>query len=214
MIYVLYSIIILILFFLFAFSHSYLASNKIKTFIVKKYPKLIPFYRLIYNLIAIILFYLFLKYSPRSDLIVYDLNFPFDLLILISQFLSLLGLIWSTFYFDWKEFLGINQILRWKKGVYNLNDLDEKTKLRFDGPYKFSRHPIYLFSILFLLFRPTMSLFYLITFICIVIYFYIGSIYEEKKLLEKFGIEYVNYKEKVPRIFPINFKFKTSIKTN
>jgi len=54
-----------------------------------------------------------------------------------------------------------------------------------------------------------MSLFYLTLFICIVIYFYIGSIYEEKKLVEKFGSEYRNYQEKVGRIFPFKSKNKS-----
>lgn len=209
MIHFLNTIIVLILFFLFAFLHSYFASNKFKILILNKYPKVIPFYRLIYNFIALVTFYFFITLSPKSDLTIYDLNFPYDLLILIPQFLSLIGLIWSAFYFDWKEFIGISQFIRWEKNNYNLNDLDEKTTLRVDGPYKISRHPIYLFTILFLLFRPTMSLFYLTLFICIVIYFYIGSIYEEKKLVEKFGSEYRNYQEKVGRIFPFKFKNKS-----
>lgn len=209
MIHFLNTIIVLILFFLFAFLHSYFASNKFKVLILNKYPKVIPFYRLIYNFIALVTFYFFITLSPKSDLTIYDLNFPYDLLILIPQFLSLIGLIWSAFYFDWKEFIGISQFIRWEKNNYNLNDLDEKTTLRVDGPYKISRHPIYLFTILFLLFRPTMSLFYLTLFICIVIYFYIGSIYEEKKLVEKFGSEYRNYQEKVGRIFPFKFKNKS-----
>lgn len=209
MIYFLNTILVLILFFLFAFLHSYFASKKFKILLLNKYPSIIPFYRLIYNLFAVITFYLFYKLSPKSDLTIYDLIFPYDLLILIPQLLSLIGLIWSAFYFDWKEFIGISQIIRWEKGNYNLYDLDEKTTLRVDGPYKISRHPIYLFTILFLLFRPTMSLFYLTVLVCIIIYFYIGSIYEEKKLVEKFGSEYLNYQEKVGKIFPFKFQNKS-----
>ena len=50
-----------------------------------------------------------------------------------------------------------------------------------------------------------MDLFYLTFFICIVAYFYIGSYYEEKKLVRQFGEIYENYRNKVPRIFPVKF---------
>jgi methanethiol S-methyltransferase len=64
------------------------------------------------------------------------------------------------------------------------------------------RHPIYFFSIAFLLFRPVMDLFYLTFFICVVIYFYVGAYFEEKKLVNYFGDVYVNYKKLVPGIIP------------
>lgn len=101
-----------------------------------------------------------------------------------------------------KEFLGFSQIKRFSQENYNTDDLDEKMELRIDGPFKYSRHPIYLFSSLFLMLRPTMDLFYLIFLINMLLYFYIGSYYEEKKLLTIFGDTYKNYKRSVPRIFP------------
>jgi len=85
------------------------------------------------------------------------------------------------------------------------SELDEELTLRIEGPYRYSRHPVYFFSIMFLLFRPAMDLFYLTVFLCIVIYFYIGSFYEEKKLIKNFGKIYSRYKESVPRIFPVKF---------
>jgi len=87
-------------------------------------------------------------------------------------------------------------------GQYDISDMDEKQNFKIEGAYKFVRHPIYLFSILFLTFRPTMSLFYLVMLICIIVYFYVGSFYEERKLVDKFGDEYLLYQKKVPRIFP------------
>jgi protein-S-isoprenylcysteine O-methyltransferase Ste14 len=105
------------------------------------------------------------------------------------------------------EFLGISQVLRGRKGIYRpLEELDETSVLRVDGPYKYSRHPIYLYTILFLLFRPQMQIGYLYMTILIIAYFYIGSIFEEKKLVEQFGEEYIKYQKSTGRIFP-NFNF-------
>jgi protein-S-isoprenylcysteine O-methyltransferase Ste14 len=50
-----------------------------------------------------------------------------------------------------------------------------------------------------------MDLFYLTFFACVVVYFYIGSYYEEKKLVRLFGQEYINYRKEVPGIFPVKF---------
>ncbi|MEW6703063.1 MAG: isoprenylcysteine carboxylmethyltransferase family protein [Bacteroidota bacterium] len=217
---------IILLFSLFAFSHTLLASRKIKKEIAsgifhrsensgklleKKTGSKIAFYRLFYNFSSLIIFIAFYSIAPRPDVIVYDLRFPFDIITFALQILSLTGIIWAARSFDLKEFLGIAQIKRYMRGEYNVDDLDENSKLKVDGAYKLVRHPLYLFFILFLGLRPTMNLFYLTTFVCIVVYFYVGSIYEEKKLVERFGDEYREYQKRVPRLFPLKIGNKKII---
>lgn len=197
-----------LMFGVFAFFHSMLATNKLKSKFIEKSGNLIAFYRLFYVIISLITFWIVYIYAPHSDLNIYDLPHPFDLLILIPQFLSLAGLLWCLKFFSIKEFLGINQIIRWKDRCYNINESDELLTLRIEGPYKYSRHPVYFFSILFLLFRPEMDLFYASLLIAIISYFYIGTFYEERKLVEKFGEIYIDYQKNTPRIFP----FKIGIK--
>jgi protein-S-isoprenylcysteine O-methyltransferase Ste14 len=178
-----------------------LASYRVKESIKKNFGNLIAFYRMGYNLFAIVSLYLIYELSPKPHVIIYDLQNPFDILILIPQFIALIGLLWSFKYICVKEFLGINQIKRYIQKKYS-SDLDEDLTLTIGGPYKYSRHPIYFFSIMFLLFRPTMDLFYLTFFLLIVAYFYIGAYYEEKKLVRSFGDMYKRYQKSVPQIFP------------
>jgi len=193
---------------LFGFVHSVLASPGFKKKLLKEAGTLIAFYRLVYNLIAIFFFYLLYVILPHPDAVIYDLATPWDFIILIPQFLSIAGLIWTLKYFSSLEFLGINQVIRWFRGEYRIEDSDERLTLRIEGPYRFSRHPLYLFTILFLLFRPVMDIFYLTFFLCIVAYFYAGSFFEEKKLIETFGEKYIIYKKSVPRIFPFKISGK------
>jgi len=196
-------LIIILGFTLFAVSHSVLASFKIKKTIAKQVGNYMAFYRVAYNIISVIIIFFLYLYLPKPDVIIFDLNYPYDIIILIPQFLSLAGLIWSLKYIGIKEFLGIEQIKRWFNNQYDANQLDEKMTLTFEGPYKYLRHPIFLFGVLFLLLRPVMGLFYLTCVICIILYIYIGSFYEEKRLIEKFGDRYLRYQKEVPGFFPL-----------
>lgn len=197
-------LIIILLFASFAFVHSLTASIKIKEFIKKKLNGLIAYYRLGYNIFSVLSLYFIYEISPKPYLIIYDLKYPYDIFMLIPQLLALGAIIWSFRYICIKEFLGISQIKRAINDEYHSN-LDEDLTLRIQGPYRIMRHPVYFFSIIFLLFRPVMDLFYLTFFICIVIYFYVGSYFEEKKLVSYFGQVYLNYKKIVPGIIPYKF---------
>lgn len=197
------ALIIFLLFVLFGYSHSILASNKLKRKLIDKIGEKVAFYRLFYNIISLLTFYLVYKLSPKPGVVVYDLNYPWDIVILMFQIISLIGLIWAASAVKLFEFAGIAQIKRYYKGEYNVKELDERYELKKTGAFKYSRHPIYFFSILFLGLRPTMDFFYLIFFICLTLYFIIGSIYEEKKLVELFGSEYVQYKKETPWLVPL-----------
>jgi protein-S-isoprenylcysteine O-methyltransferase Ste14 len=199
--YVIDVLIIFLLFSVYAWIHSILASHRVKESIKNKLGNLIAFYRLGYNLFAIVSLYFIYELSPKPHIVIYDLPKPYDMLILIPQFTALIGIFWSFKYICIREFLGLTQIERYMQKRYS-SDLDEDLTLIIGGPYKYSRHPIYFFSIMFLLFRPTMDLFYLTSFLLIVTYFYIGSYYEEKKMVKSFGEIYTNYQKSVSQIFP------------
>lgn len=194
--------ILLILFGLYGYLHSILASFRVKNFLRNQFGKYIAFYRLSFNFLALAGLYLIWDYGPHPSLLIFELPSPYDLIIVGLQLLALAGVIWCFKYICFKEFLGLSQINRFLSNEYDENDLDERMTFRVEGPYRFSRHPVYLFTILFLLLRPEMNLFYLTMFVSFVIYFYIGSVYEEKKLVEAFGEEYINYQKDVSRIFP------------
>jgi protein-S-isoprenylcysteine O-methyltransferase Ste14 len=200
--YVLDVIVIFLLFALYGFIHSVLASEKVKILFKKVFGKLIAFYRLLFNVFAFVGLYLIWDLAPHPSLQIYKLPPPYDYLVLIPQFIALAGIIWCFKFICFKEFIGLNQIDRYLRNEYSENDLDENYTLRIEGPYKYSRHPLYFFSIIILMFRAEMSLFYLTMFISFTAYFYIGSYYEEKKMVRLFGDDYRDYQKKVPRIFP------------
>lgn len=192
----------------FCILHSILASSKVKTAFQIKFGNLIAFYRIGYNIVSAITFIIIYKMLPQIDITIYGLPNPYDLMILFIQLLSIVGLIWSAKYFSTGEFSGLAQIKRYRAGNYDPKDIDENSTLRIEGPYKYSRHPVYFFSIIFLIMHPVMGLTYLLIVVIFTAYFYIGSIFEEKRLVEKFGELYIKYQKAIPRIFPIKI-FRT-----
>ena len=188
--------------FVFGFTHSYFASLNFKRKLVNKIGDKIAFYRLFYNLFSTIEFFAILFLVPKINIKVYDLSYPYDLIIYFIQFLGFIGIIWTGLSFDWKEFVGIKQIIRYFRGTYEIEDLDEKPEFRISGPFKYLRHPSYFFSIIFLGARPTMDVTYFVLFIAGTIYFIFGAIYEEKKLIQIYGKTYLQYKKEVPFFIP------------
>lgn len=174
--------------------HSILASNISKKLCKEKLPFIFPFYRITFNVIAILGLLVMAKISLSDKVILFEVPL---LLKIISATFFIFGLIFLALAFssfNTKEFLGLEQI-----PLQSTNN-----KLIVKGIYAYVRHPLYTGTILVLiamfLYLPTVSL----AIFCIIsfIYIEIGSRLEERKLTEEFGDEYVLYCKTVKRYFP------------
>ncbi|MEM8861482.1 MAG: isoprenylcysteine carboxylmethyltransferase family protein, partial [Chloroflexota bacterium] len=70
------------------------------------------------------------------------------------------------------------------------------------GLYRFMRHPLYSFSLLFLWANPWMTRNYLILALLITTYFIVGSYIEEQRLEQDFGDAYTAYRKTAARFIP------------
>jgi protein-S-isoprenylcysteine O-methyltransferase Ste14 len=70
------------------------------------------------------------------------------------------------------------------------------------GFYCYVRHPIYSFSLLLLWLTPAMTVNLLTVYVLTTLYFYVGSLHEERRLLAEFGEAYRDYQQQVPRLIP------------
>ena len=167
--------------------HSALASDTVKKVFPTKY------YRLLYNLIAVVLLIpiLYFQLTAESKRLMQDSIF--------NQFLG--GIMMSAGIFIMyismkgyasKEFLGL--------------DFDHKEPfgLKTDGLSEFIRHPLYTGTLLLL--WGTFGFFateiFLTTALFVTIYVRIGIYFEEKKLVRVFGKEYEEYQKNVPMLIP------------
>lgn len=180
----------------YAVVHSFLASLPVKQWARRTFgPGVDRWYRLVYNIIAVVTLLPILPilvWLPSQ--ILYVVPAPWRWVMVGGQFVALIGLGISLGQTGLWHFLGLSQLLA--------EQPDESSKLSVHGVYSWVRHPLYFFSLLWLWLTPLMTTNLLIVYILFTLYFYIGSLYEEKRLLAKFGPIYAEYQRRVPRLIP------------
>lgn len=87
-------------------------------------------------------------------------------------------------------------------GLSQLGGKEETHRLVTDGCYSFVRHPLYLYSTLFLILNPIMTLEWALLTALSVPYFIIGGLIEERRLEAEFGDRYRRYRSRVPFMIP------------
>ncbi len=188
----------------FASIHSLLASHALKRKLLNRFPLLSVWYRLIYNVIALTTLAIWALLLPVSHKIIYRIPFPFYVITSVVQLVALVAA-WKTVrLFGSGRFLGTEQLSRYVRRDEIPAYFDENTRGTFirNGLYKYVRHPLYTLSLAILVFWPVMTFWLVTVIILCASYFWIGSILEERKLVERFGDAYREYQKQVPRIIP------------
>ena len=198
-------LLFILIFSIYAAVHSWTAGLGLKSYIRRRYPVIYPFYRLLYTVFSLASLGLAWVIAPKPFLLIYELPYPYDILIILPKAAAAAGALYTFRYFDGMQFLGIRQSLLYIKSGDAASASAEADDFTEKGPYRYSRHPLYLYSILFLVFQPYVDLVYLLLTLIAILYFYIGSVYEERKLIVQFGDRYREYKKRVPRIFPWDY---------
>ena len=117
----------------------------------------------------------------------------------LIQMIGTLGMIVSLFQIDILRFAGIKQV--W--AYFTDGDLPLKNEpLQRNGLYRYMRHPLYFFGLLSMWFVPTMYDLQLLFTILATAYFVFGSRWEERRMVNAFGQDYVDYQQSVPWLIP------------
>lgn len=182
---------------LFCSIHSVLAADRVKEWVRTHIQGLYPYYRLVYNLIALATLSGTIYYHgslPEQDLF----RTPAGTDVLGWTLIVIGGVIvgWSIRGYDTSEMLGMRQIgERFPQAHDTLNT---------GGFNSYVRHPLYFGSLLFiwgfLIERATLAM--LIAAILLTGYLYVGVRLEEQKLVRAFGKAYRNYQQRVPMLIP------------
>ncbi len=181
---------------LYAGLHSWLASLRVKDWARRTFGASVEHvYRLTYNLFAAFTFlpYVFLM-TALPDQRLYVLPLPWLVLVIAIQLgvLVLAGI--ALLQTDILYFLGLTQLIR--------DEPPQTGELITKGFFRYMRHPIYTFSLIAMWITPVMTLNLFVTYALFTLYFLIGSIFEEQRLIGEFGDAYRNYQKRVPRLIP------------
>lgn len=189
-------LILILLWIVYFVLHSLLAANRVKAFVKNKMGQSARYYRLLYNILAVLTILPILFYNA---VISAKVLIPSDWKTIVS----FLGLALSTYgiiiirlafrQYDIKEFLGLKQLKS-----------EEQEAFTTEGILGVVRHPLYFGGLLILigfwLFSPTLA--NLITVIMLMLYILVGIRFEERKLAEQYGDAYRKYQREVPMLIP------------
>lgn len=181
--------------------HSLLASLAVKRRVAASWPNLMPYYRLMYNVLASLLLLpiLWLSYHDSEPMlwrwqgIAAWLANGLALAAIFGFWLSLKS-------YDMQEFLGFRQL------QIPVLKVEDQERFQLSPFHRFVRHPWYLFGLV-LIWTRDMSVTTLLSSMLITLYFVFGSWLEEKKLLVYHGDIYRRYMERVPGLIPLPWKF-------
>lgn len=186
---------------LFAVAHSILAIPSLKRWFTVRSGHLRRFYRLYYNLVSLALFGWVMS-AYGSTAVLYVVPGVWSLVLYGMQLVFLAVLCVCICQTGTAEFLGI---------AAPAQDDMKTHRLITSGLYRVVRHPLYLFSILFLISNPVISVRWLLLTVISTVYFIAGALIEERRLLKEFGSNYQAYQRTVPFILPRLFTRKRPV---
>ncbi|MBX7182061.1 MAG: isoprenylcysteine carboxylmethyltransferase family protein [Bacteroidia bacterium] len=176
--------------------HSLLASTELKLRIARFSARFYRYYRLVYSISALLVLGILANFSWKVQSPIL-----FQQKLVTACGFVLLGIgalvqVMAIRSFNLRVFMGLDST--------PLPNQVSLQPLIVDGMYKYVRHPLYFgvlcmaLGILFVFPYQHVLGFSLIT----ILYLFIGSYWEEKKLIQEFGSSYVLYKSRVKGIIP------------
>lgn len=152
-------------------------------------------YRLIYNLVSgITLIPVLAVPALLPGKTLYQLSGIWLVATTSVQLLSATIILAGMVQTDLWHFIGFRQLLKRPESV--------QTPMITHGLYRYMRHPLYTGGMLFIWFTPVMTTSLLAFNLAATLYLYIGSIFEERRLVVEFGQAYRDYQRHVPRFIP------------
>jgi len=186
------------------FLHSFLITPIVIRYVRMRFEKAFQYYRIFYNFIALATLIPVLAYSfTVKGATVFQWEGPFRIiqgLLVISAFLLFIA---GARRYDLAQFLGIRQIRENRTCGVLSNDC----RLDTGGILGMVRHPWYTGGIL-IVWSRNLDVAVILTNLIITVYFFIGAVLEDKKLLAEFGKEYADYQQRVSMFFPLKWSQK------
>lgn len=177
---------------LFGVAHSLFAAKRTKQAFSRVAGREPRTYRLLYNMASLAMFG-WVMASYRTSPLLYAAPGIWRWVLYAAQLVVAAAIFRCVRQTGAGDFLGISQLR---------SAIAQPRKLVTSGWYARVRHPLYLYSALFLVLNPVMTAQWFLLTIFSVAYFIVGGMIEERRLLKEFGDEYNRYRQRVPFMIP------------
>ncbi len=123
---------------------------------------------------------------------------PFNLILRLLFLTAVLGFYWSVRALGFFDPFGRRAI------IDHLRSAKSKAMtFTVKGPYRWVRHPLYFFTLIMIWAYPYLTADRLLFNVLWTIWLIVGSILEERDLIQAFGRQYRDYQSKVPMLIPL-----------
>lgn len=150
-----------------------------------------------YTIASGLVLFVFLVFWQGSDIMLLDVQGLPAIAMRGFFVLSILGTCWGMWALRSVDMLGLDAVIKHQGGIQS-----ESKPFMVRGPYRWVRHPLYLFTIVLFWSCPVITADRLMFNIIWTIWVIIGAHLEERELVEDFGDDYRDYQSIVPAIFP------------
>jgi protein-S-isoprenylcysteine O-methyltransferase Ste14 len=179
--------------------HSWLAASSVKAWIARRWPQLVPGYRIAFNVLAVLTLppILWLVHDTQSTWL-WQWRGAWAWVADAIALLALVCFLASLRAYDMGEFFGLRQLEKYDRdmpGTFTVSPL-----------HRFVRHPWYCIGLV-LIWTRDMNEPFLISALAISAYLFIGAKFEDRKLVESYGETYRRYMAAVPGLIPLPWRY-------
>ena len=185
---------------MFFLQHSVMVRRGFKQWLGKYMPDI--YHNAFYGLTSIIALLLVLVFWQESTTLVARAEGIIFWLLRALFCICVAGFFWGSKSLGSFDALGVKPLMR-----YISNRSDKPQQIIAKGPYRWVRHPLYLFLIVLIWSCPVLTLDRLIFNIMWTFWIVIGTYLVDRDLHREFGSQYLEYSSRVPMLIPYRIPF-------
>lgn len=181
--------------FIFFIQHSGMVRRSFRT----RLSQLAPLYYqgVIYTIASGLVLSVFVIFWQGTESVVLEVQGWPSVLMRAMFFISIIGTGWGMWALRSVDMFGLDAVI---KNQSNSPATAKSFSVR--GPYRWVRHPLYLFTIVIFWSNPEITSDRLLFNIMWTIWVIVGTKLEERELIADFGDDYRNYQKTVPMLWP------------
>ena len=184
---------------IFFLQHSIMVRRGFKQWLGKYMPDI--YHDAFYGITSAIALLLVLVFWQKSSTLVFRADGIIFWLSYVLFFLCVAGFFWGSRSLGSFDALGVKPLM-----LYISNRQGKPQQIVAKGPYRWVRHPLYLFMIVLIWSCPVLTLDRLIFNIIWTFWIVVGTYLEDRDLHREFGSQYLEYSSRLPILIPYRIR--------